>query len=101
MKKLITTLIAAAAMAATMAAAQADDAGHQLARTLRSKGHEITAYAKRDVKIMHDRNGFPYAERVFVHIYDHTTGRTYAITSDGQRVISTTITREPWVTYDY
>jgi archaellum component FlaG (FlaF/FlaG flagellin family) len=97
MKKILTTIIAAAAMAT----AQADDAGHQLARTLRSQGHEITAYAKRDVKIMYDRNGFPYVERVFVHIYDHTTGKTYAITSDGQRVISTTITREPWVTYDY
>jgi hypothetical protein len=102
MKKIITTLIVAAAVAiSSLATAQADDAGHQLARTLRSKGHEITAYAKRDIKIMYDRSGHPYAERVYVHIYDHTTGRTYAVTSDGRRIINTVITREPWVTYDY
>ena len=76
MKRTITTIVAAVAL---ITVAQAD-AGHVLARTLRTKGHEISAYNKRDVKIMYDRNGYPYAERVYVHIYDHTTGRTYAIT---------------------
>jgi hypothetical protein len=93
MKRAIATIVAAIAL---ITAAQADDAGHVLARTLRSKGHEITAYNKRDIKIMYDHNGYPYAERVLVHIYDHTTGRTYAVTSDGQRVIHTTITRHKW-----
>lgn len=92
-KRAITILVAAFAL---ITAAQADDAGHVLARTLRNKGHEISAYNQRDIKIMYDRNGYPYVERVFVHIYDHTTGRTYAVTSDGQRVIHTTITRQQW-----
>ena len=94
MKRAITTIIAAVALIS--AAAQADDAGHVLARTLRSKGHEITAYGDSQVKVMYDRNGQPYLEYVYVHIYDHTTGRTYAITRDGKRVIRTVMTRREW-----
>jgi hypothetical protein len=96
MKKITTTIIAALALISAAHADDDDDAGHTLARTLRSKGHEITAYAKRDVRLMYASNGQPYWERVYVHIYDHTTGQTYAVTSDGQRVIHTTITYHEW-----